>query len=178
MHIGTVDAAISKYLADRSSLTEAASLIGSLREFVAITRVSVNEQEFAHQEFAQAIEIRPRCEIQIRVVLNIKETIKGAKVVIWVTKDGKKVTGLHDAPQPRDMSPGQYEVRVSLPPFFLSPGQYEASLFCFSDKTKLSAWSGGLCSFLILPEADDDYDIWNMGLINLRGCGRRLKVAD
>ena len=173
MHIGTVDAAISKYLADRSSLTEAASLIGPLRELVAIKSVSVNEQEFA-----QAIEIRPRCEIQIRAVLNIKETIKGAKVVIWVTKDGKKITGLHDTPQPRDMSPGQNEVRVSLPPFFLSPGQYEASLFCFSNETKQSAWSSGLCSFLILPEADDDYDIWNMGLINLKGRGSRSVLMD
>ena len=66
----------------------------------------------------------------------------------------------------------------SLPPFFLSPGQYGVAILCFSDQTKLSAWSGNLGSFVILPEPDEDYDIWNMGLVNLRGRGGRFAVAD
>jgi lipopolysaccharide transport system ATP-binding protein len=172
-YVGTVSTAIARYLAERTSLSESSSLIGSMRECIAIKSVSVNEQEIAHP-----VEIRPECEIQLRFVLSINDTIKGAKVVVWVTKDGKKIIGLHDSPQPKDMSRGQHEVRVSLPSFFLSPGQYEVSFFCFSDETKLSAWSGVLSSFLIVPEPDDDYDIWNMGLVNLRGRGKRLKVVD
>jgi len=155
-HIGTVDTAIAKYLEDRSSLAGVATLVGNLREHIAIESLSINEQEFPH-----ALEIRPRCEIQIKVVISVKEMIKAAKVVIWITKDGigKKLIGLHDSPQPRDMLPGEHEVRVSLPPFFLSPGQYGVEVFCFSEETKLSTWSSYLSSFLILPKPDDDYDI-------------------
>src|SRR5262249_21653379 len=43
-HNGTVDAAISKYLAERDSLAESASLIGSLRKCLAVSTVSINEQ--------------------------------------------------------------------------------------------------------------------------------------
>ena len=111
-------------------------------------------------------------------MLTVYDTIKRAKVVVWIAKGGKKVINLHDSPQPQDMSPGQQEVRCSLPPFFLSPGQYEVGILCFSDETELSAWSGNLGSFVILPEPDDDYDIWNMGVVNLKGCGKRFLVAD
>ena len=69
-------------------------------------------------------------------------------------------------------------MRASLPPFFLSPGQYEVGVLCFSDETKLSAWSSNLGSFVVLPEPDEDYDIWNMGLVNLKGRGRRFAVTD
>jgi lipopolysaccharide transport system ATP-binding protein len=172
-HIGTVDTAISRYLADGGSSAEAASLIGALREHFAIKSVSINEQEFAH-----AVEIRPRSEIFIKLVLTIHNTIKKAKVVVTIEKDGKKIINLHDGAYAKDMPPGQQEVRVSLPPFFLSPGQYGVWVLCFSEETNLSAWSGNLGSFLILPEPDVGYDIWNMGMVNLTGRGGRFEVVD
>ena len=172
-YIGSVDSAISKYLADESSLAGAVSLIGALSKHIAIKSVTINEQEFAH-----AVEIRPRSEVLIRMVLTISNTIKKAKAVVSITKDGKKVIKLHDNPQPKDMSPGQQDVRCSLPAFFLSPGQYGVGVLLFSHETKLSAWSSNVGSFVILPEPDDDYDIWNMGVVNLKGRGRRFEVAD
>ena len=98
-HIGTVETAISKYLADGSSLAEAGSLTGTLSERFAIKSLSINDQEFAH-----AVEIRPRSEILLKLLLSINDTIRQAKVVVSVTKDGKKIINLHDSPQPKDMS--------------------------------------------------------------------------
>jgi homopolymeric O-antigen transport system ATP-binding protein len=172
-YIGTVETAISKYLADHSSLAEIAPLSGALSERIEIKSVSINDQELAH-----AVEIRPRSEILFRLLLSINDTIKQAKVIVSITKERKKIIDLHDGPQPKDMSLGLHEVRLSLPPFFLSPGQYGVGVLCFSDETKLSTWSGNLGSFVILPEPDDDYDIWNMGVVNLKGRGGRFAVVD
>src|SRR5262249_34316110 len=155
-YIGTVETAISKYLADRSSLAEASSLIGALSERIEIKSLSINDQENA--------QIRPRSEILLKLLLSIKDTITQAKVVVVITKDGKKIISLNDGPQPKDMARGLHEVQLRLPPFFLSPGQYGVWVLCFSDETKLAAWSGNLASFVILAEPDDDYDIWNMGV--------------
>src|SRR5262249_43166115 len=128
--------------------------------------------------FADVVEIKPRSEVLLKSLLSIKDTIRHAKVVVSITKDGKKLINVHDSLQPKDMPPGLHEVRLSLPPFFLSPGQYGVAILCFSDETKLSAWSANLGSFVILPEPDNDYDIWNMGLVNLRGRGGRFAVTD
>jgi lipopolysaccharide transport system ATP-binding protein len=172
-YIGTVETAISKFLADGSSLAEAAPLIGALSRCIEIKSVSINDQEFSH-----AVEVKPRSEILLRLVLSINDIIRQAKVVVSIWKEGKKIIDLHDGPQPKDMSLGLHEVRLSLPAFFLSPGQYGVGLVCFSVETKLSAWSSNLGSFVILPEPDDDYDIWNMGVVNLRGRGARFAVTD
>jgi lipopolysaccharide transport system ATP-binding protein len=170
---GAVETAISKYLGDRSGLAEVAPLRGTLSERIAIRSVSINDQEFSY-----AVEVRPRSAILLKLELSTNDTIRQAKVVVSVTKDGRKIINLHDSPQPKDMSPGVHEVRVSLPSFFLSPGQYGVGVLCFSDETKLSAWSDGLGWFIILPEPDEDYDIWNMGIVNLKGRGERLEVAN
>ena len=172
-YFGAVETAVSKYLADRSSLAAVAPLRGTLSERITIRSVSINDQDFSH-----AVEVRPRSEILLRLVLSIDDAIRQAKVVVSITKEGRKIINLHDSPQPKDMSPGLHEVRLSLPPFFLSPGQYGVGVLYFSDETKLSAWSDNLGSFIILPEPDDEYDIWNMGVVNLRGRGERIEVAD
>ena len=171
-YIGNVETAISKYLAD-GSLAEAAPLIGTLSEFIELKSASINGQEILH-----GLEIKPRSEISFRLVLNISDAIKQAKVIVSITKDGRKIINLHDSPQPKDMSLGMHEVRVSLPAFFLSPGQYGVGMLCFSAETKSSAWSSSLGSFVIVPEPDDDYDIWNMGVVNLQGRGGRFALAD
>jgi lipopolysaccharide transport system ATP-binding protein len=172
-YFGAVETAIAKYLEDRGSLAEVAPLTGTLCNHIAIRSVSINDQEFSH-----AVEVKPRAEILLRLVLSINDTIGQAKVVVSITKDGRKIINLHDSPQPKDMSPGVHEVRVSLPPFFLSPGQYGVGVLCFSDEAKLSAWSDNLGLFIILPEPDEDYDIWNMGIVNLKGRGERFEVSN
>ena len=70
-HIGTVETAISKYLADGSSLVEVASLIGALSKHFEIKSLGINDQEFAH-----VLEIKPRSEILLKLLLSIKDTIK------------------------------------------------------------------------------------------------------
>src|SRR5262249_39277319 len=172
-YIGTVDTAISKFLADRSSLAEDAPLIGALRNSISIRSLSINDEEYSHP-----VEVKPKSEIIIRLVLAISDTIRQAKVIVSITRDGRKIIDLHDCPHPKDMSPGLHEVQLSVPPFFLSPGQYGIGVLCFSDETKLSTWSSYLASFVILAEPDEDYDIWNMGLVNLKGRGRRVAVTD
>jgi lipopolysaccharide transport system ATP-binding protein len=171
-YIGNVEAAISKFLTD-SSLAEAVPLIGTLSECIELKSVSINDQEFLH-----GVEIKPRSEILLKLVFNTGDVIKRAKVIVSITKDGRKIIDLHDSPKPKDMSPGLHEVRVSLPPFFLSPGQYGVGVLCYSAETQLSTWSSNLGSFVIMPEPDDDYDIWNMGVVNLPGRGGRIAIAD
>src|SRR5262249_8687127 len=56
-HIGSVESAISKYLANRT-VADAATLTGDLREQITIESVSINDQEFPH-----LLEISPRSEI-------------------------------------------------------------------------------------------------------------------
>jgi lipopolysaccharide transport system ATP-binding protein len=171
-YIGNVETAISKFLASGSPAT-AGPFTGTLSKVIELRSASINGQESSHE-----VEIKPRSEISFRFVLKARNTIKHAKVVVSITKENRKIVNLHDSAKPSDMSPGVHEVQVSLPPFFLSPGQYGVWMLCFSAETQLSAWSGNLGSFVIMPEPDEDYDIWNMGLVNLRGRGRRFTVAD
>jgi lipopolysaccharide transport system ATP-binding protein len=171
-YIGDVETAISKLLAN-ASLEEVAPFTGALREFIELKGVRINGQEFLH-----VVEIKPHSEILLSLVLNVRETIKQAKVVISIIKENRKIINLHDSPQPEDMNRGLHEVQVSLPSFFLSPGQYGIGVICFSAETQLSAWSGNLGAFVIVPEIGVDYDVWNMGLVNLRGRGRRLAFTD
>ena len=173
-HVGTVESAISQYLADNKSLADAAPLIGTLNDHLEITSMRINEQESPH-----VLAIKPKSEILIRLFIRVDQTIRQAKIVGQITKEGKKIINLHDTPQPKDLIAGQHEVRLSIPPFFLSPGRYELSVLCFSDATKLSAWSNNILgSFVVLPEPNDDYDIWNMGVVNLQGCGERVPITE
>jgi len=171
-YVGNVEAAISQFLAD-GSLAEVTPLIGALSEFIELKNASINSQELLH-----GIQIKPRSEISIRLVLNTCHPVKQAKVIVSITKDGRKIINLHDNPEPRDMPLGLHEVCVTLPAFFLSPGQYGVGLLCFSTETQLSTWCSNFGSFVITPEPDQDYDIWNMGMVNLLGRGRRSAFAD
>jgi lipopolysaccharide transport system ATP-binding protein len=168
-YIGNVETAISKFLAG-SSLAEAIPLTGALRKFIELKSASINGQETLY-----GVEIRPRSEILFRLVLKVSGALKQAKVIISITKDDRKIIDLHDSPQPKDMSAGMHEVRASVPAFFLSPGQYGVGMLCIGAES--STWSSSLGSFIILPEPDDDYDIWSMGVVNLRGRGARFALS-
>jgi lipopolysaccharide transport system ATP-binding protein len=168
-HIGSVESAISQFLSNPNNLAGMAQLTGALNANLSIKMVIINGMEHPH-----LMEINPASEICINVILEVTSLVRRAVTVVWVLKDGRKIISINDGPRPSDMSQGVHELRMTVPSFFLSAGEYAISLLCFSEETGLSAWSGHLGSFIIVPQPGEDYDIWNMGLVHLKGRGKRV----
>jgi len=145
--------------------------IGSLKDQIHFTKVTINSTDSA------VAEILPADTIRICVYGTCFKEVKLFRTSFSITFNGERILTTHDLVRPELLREGNFSSEIVIPANFLRPGEYFISIGGHNGNHlgPGEEWIYGrdVVSFVVLEEYSLANDFANTGLVNIPNSGKR-----
>jgi lipopolysaccharide transport system ATP-binding protein len=165
---GRADQTVTEYLRKDTQSVEIdpKSVIGPLNGYFKFENLFINDLSFI-----QEIQVRPKENIEIKLVGKCLNSLDKFRFNICIFKEGVRIFTLHDSNQPYELRHGTFNINFKIPKYLLRPGNYLISIGGHQagplNSSNEWVFVPDVCSFDILEEWDEFNDFNGSGLINL-----------